>query len=221
MPWHSSNADPWTAGLTKQGRDVFNAFDKDNARRMNVSARRTVLAHNLGSQLDTAHRTATWTRDEAAALRRVFDMFDADGSGFLTHEPDGSGTLLRALRLLGLRMNQEHMPDLGPVDLGGFRRLCTSLRHADKSAQMRPASGGSPAHLQAAGRPLLSGDDGGVVVSHANNEGSCTGDGMGRGFMRTTPIDLEVQHVHRCLVGRAMRLRTTPESVVHECVTYS
>ena len=111
-----------------------------------------------------------------------------------------------------------------------FQKLVATLRRLQREApppKVRPKSASAGSATQAALRPkgdLMSSDDGGAPAPPKQVDEEEMGGGSQvvpkRKFKRTTPIDLEIDHVRRQLMGRAMTLGRTTNGVVYEHQVY-
>ena len=260
----------------------WETFDREEARRVDVGNRRAALNH-LGARMSTALLAATWSRDEASALTRVFDRF-ASADGVV----DGVN-LRTALSLLHLRLDTDESTELIAsfmgkggarfLPLGAFRQLCSQLRQLEHAPRDEPPAqapllpgalskddGGPVEGGPLEGGPLESGggaeqgqavrlfssDDGGPPGGANAGVPSAAADhrsrppqqplpaaelvaktpsaapaaniaaATGRGGMALTEsaVGLEIDHVRRCLLGRAMRSGSTTDAIVYEHIAY-
>jgi len=206
MPWHAPS-DAFVHGMTKEARDLFSEFDRDDKRRVNVSSRRLALISGLGCTEEAAQMAAQYSRDEARATRRIFDRFDVTGNGI------AASAIGDALDVLGLPIDSAEAAEVidsagDPIELGAFRTLCGRLRKAQPPQRPQSAGpGGAAAQLPP--QRQQSGDDG----------GQAEGGGFD-GPAQPALSDLEIAHVRRHLLARAMSKRSTVKDVVHEQQVY-
>ena len=131
MPWHSERGTNAFPSGTNEVTGVWALFDKEDARYVSVSQRRAAL-NNLGARIPTAHLSAEWSKQDASALRRVFDRCDVDQD----HAIDVK-ELPSALDILGIDLKPEEASKWvklydanrsGKLELGEVRG--TPSRHA-------------------------------------------------------------------------------------------
>jgi len=247
MPWHAPS-DLSTHGLTKEARALFSSFDKSNDRRVNVSNRRMALKAGLGLPESTSQLAAMSSRNEAVAARKVFDSFDFDQSGSIDAKELRPALELLQLHVssdeASKLISRYDADSSAKLELGEFRSLCAKLRLYRQQApppppSKRPQTAGARIVFGSQGQ--LSGDDGGtpIVTPAPTTPGGSTdasgflsfsvrGGGGGGGssaggktaFLTESALDLEVNHVRRCALGRAMRIRGTVKEVVHDHQAY-
>ena len=243
-----------------EARSVFTALDASEQRRIDLAERRQAF-QNLG--ILTSHLVAVSSRDEADALRRVFDSFvNVDGDDGAIRGIEWVPVALRMLQLtpftqaaraeLSLFNSEFNRSGCVAVTLGQFRHLCSKLRTArlQKSSAPRlqnsssaPQLSWAPKRPQSASAMMLSGDDGGApVAAAASSSGSPASAAKGAPSIHVPPteaagsakarlsrscstitfdpLEVEIDHVQRSILGRAMRLGVTIADVVHEQKAY-
>ena len=242
----SVDCEPIADGSSFHPTAVWDGFDREGARSVNTNNRHAALSH-LGTRDAMATTAAQWSRDQAMALRRVFDKFDTQGVGDL--DADALRSALSLMRLgydspSAHRLILEYVgaAEKQRVSLAAFRELCARLFRIQQHAQP----------LMGASGHLLSKDDGGPQAKHDSGDaGDVSGGGGGGGgggsngdsavtsgrtahssrpgsspiprggmALNESAVKLEVDHVRRCLLGRALNCHTTPEAVVHEHIAY-
>ena len=232
MPWHSQN-DSFTHGLTKPARRLFDRVDQGKLR--SAPKRRHALTR-LGAQDCTAQLAVSSLQDETRATRLVFERFGT--SGVMS-----ASELRPALSLVGLPTTGEAVErvlsrfDANPdrrVQFAEFRLLYSKLRSLRRSlappASSAPPPSAPQGRPQSAGTTSANGSGGAVAITSADDQPPrsrpMSGDDGGRrpdtstAYLTPSALDLELQHVRRCLLGRAMRLSTEPRRVVHEHQVY-
>ena len=255
MPWHYPQDRASNSRLTPTIQKTFDAFDKGLIKpeehgllttkvpeysggyatrqvhpelEATMRVRRAAL-QKLGAGEKYAHLSATWVKNESAAMKHVFHRFDFNGNDAID-----SNELGPALELLGIDTKAEAVAAkirrISSIDLPTFQKLVATLRRLQREApppKVRPKSASAGSATQAALRPkgdLMSSDDGGAPAPPKQVDEEEMGGGSQvvpkRKFKRTTPIDLEIDHVRRQLMGRAMTLGRTTNGVVYEHQVY-